>query len=62
MKIIDYQQLYYDEKYKNKKLLEEIEYLKDEIAILKGNKQLIEYIINKIKKLNENRLLKNKNN
>lgn len=48
MNKIDFEQLYYDEKYKNKQLLEEIKNLKDEISILKGNKKLIEYIIDNI--------------
>jgi hypothetical protein len=55
---MDYEQLYYDEKYKNKQLEKEISNLKDEISILKGNKTLIEYIINKSK----DKLLPKENN
>lgn len=48
MKNKDYEQLYYDELYKNKKLVEKIKLLNQEIEVLKGNKKLIEYIIKKI--------------
>lgn len=45
---MDYEQLYYDEKYKNKKLLDKINKLEEEISILKGNKKLVEYIIEQL--------------
>lgn len=41
----DYEQDYYDALYKIKQLENKIKDLQDEIAILKGNKTLIEYII-----------------
>ena len=53
---MDYEQLYYDEKYKNKKLLEKVNQLEEEISILKGNKKLVEYII---KQLNDRKNSKN---
>ena len=45
---MDYEQLYYDEKYKNKKLLEKINQLEEKISILKGNKKIVEYIIEQL--------------
>ena len=47
---MDYEQLYYDALYQKKKLNIEIESLKTEIEILKGNKKLIEFIIAETKK------------
>lgn len=41
----NYEQEYYDALYKIKQLEKRIKDLEDEIAILKGNKKLIEYII-----------------
>lgn len=59
MKMIDYEQLYYDEKYKNKTLLIKLKNLEDEISILKGKKTLIEYIIEKVNN-EKNYMSKNK--
>lgn len=49
----DYEQLYYDELYKNKKLEEQIKQLQEELEMLKGNKKIIEYIIQEVKKRKE---------
>ena len=55
--MIDYEQLYYDALYEIKELKNIIKDLEDEIEILKGDKNLIEYIIQKIneRKKNENK-------
>ena len=54
----DYEQLYYDEVYKNKKLKQEVERLKDEIEIInicrtKRNVDLQKYIMLQIKRKKE---------
>lgn len=56
---MDYEQLYYDEKYKNKKLLEKINQLEEEISILKGNKKIVEYIIEQLSKRKNQKIIKN---
>lgn len=47
----DYEQLYYDQVYENRKLIEEIEILKQELELLNNPKlNLVNYLVREYKK------------